>query len=341
MQKRELWGWISRPFAAGLAAGVLLLTAPLLAVEKSQAAQVPELLPANPAASETPGVEVREGWDRGRTVDVLLESGQVEQMTMAEYLWRVVAAEMPATFEVEALRAQAVCARTYTLWKMGKGQHEGADLCDDSACCQAYTTHQEAEERWGDLAEAYTHRIMAAVEDTDGQVLVYEGKPIQAVFFSSSISSTEDAAEVWGSSLPYLVPVDSPEGEEVPNYHSTVVLTAEELRQLVQAGNAGITLSGDSSGWIGDVSYNSSGRVASLRVGSVTLSGGAARSLFGLRSACFEVEESDGVFTFSVTGYGHGVGMSQYGANAMAKKGSTWEEIVQHYYTGITIQQGV
>lgn len=340
MQKTEIRAWICRPFAAGLIAGVLVLLLPLLAAGKSGAAEPqPQLLPASP--SEPPALSAEESWDGEQTVWVQMESGGVEELTLTEYLWRVVAAEMPASFETEALRAQAVCARTYTLWKMEHGAHENADLCDDSSCCQAYITREEAGERWGEQAEEYTRRIAAAVEDTDGQVLTYEGEPILAAFFSSSVSATEDAAAVWGSSLPYLVSVSSPEGEEVPNYHSTVTLTAEELRALVEESGLGAALSEDPSEWLGEVSYTASGRVAELGVGGVTLSGGAARTLFGLRSACFAVEEADGVFTFSVTGYGHGVGMSQYGANAMAREGEGWQDIVSHYYTGVTIQRGI
>jgi len=118
-----------------------------------------------------------------------------------------------------------------------------------------------------------------------------------------------------------------------------VTLTAEELRALAEKSGMGITLTGKPSTWLSGITYNASGRVAELSVGGITLSGGAARSLFGLRSACFTVEESNGVFTFSVTGYGHGVGMSQYGANAMAKQGSGWREIVEHYYTGVAIEK--
>lgn len=333
----ELWAWLSRPFAAGFLAGVLILLLPLLVVEDSEAAEVPQLLPSAPIVSTSPAP--RGSWDEGQTVRVLVESGGVEEMTMAEYLWRVVAAEMPATFEEEALKAQAVCARTYTLWKMAANLHEDGDLCDKSACCQAYITREETAERWGSLADAYTERIADAVAATDGCILTYEGKPIQAVFFSSSVSATEDAAAVWGNSLPYLVSVTSPEGEEVPNYRSTVTLTAEEVRQLVKSSGLGADLSGKPSKWFADVTYTDSGRVGSLKVGGVTLSGSAARSLLGLRSACFEVEEDNGVFTFSVTGYGHGVGMSQYGANAMARAGSTWQEIVSHYYTGVSVVQ--
>lgn len=336
MQKTELFAWLVRPFVAGLLAGVLVLLLPLMLIGEGEAEELPSLLPASPSISPSGGGE--ELWDEKQTVRILTESGQVEELTMQEYLWRVVAAEMPAKFELEAMCAQAVCARTYTLWKAGTNAHENADLCDNSACCQAYITPEEAAGRWGSLTEVYTKHIASAVEKTDGQILTYEGRPIQAVFFSSSAPETEDAAAVWGGSLPYLVSVSSPEGEEVPNYYSSVVLTAEEVKALVADSGLGIKLAGDPSGWIRNVSYTGSGRVAELEVGGVTLSGSAARSLFGLRSACFEVIEDEGTFTFSVTGYGHGVGMSQYGANAMAAEGKTWQEIVCHYYTGVTIQ---
>lgn len=313
---------------------------PLLAMGEMEPEPIPLLLPVTVAAPPAPVSTVPvELWDEGQIVRILLETGEAEEMTMAEYLWRVVAAEMPAAFEEEALRAQAVCARTYTLWKMEQGIHDGADLCDSSGCCQAYTTRAEAAARWEEDAAYYTQRIAEAVFSTDGQIITFEGNPIQATFFSSSASSTEDAAEVWGTGLPYLVSVPSPEGEEVPNYRSVVTLTAEELRKLVEQRGMGIKLTGKPSTWLSGITYNASGRVAELSVGGVTVSGGAARSLFGLRSACFTVEESNGVFTFSVTGYGHGVGMSQYGANAMAKQGSGWREIVEHYYTGIAIEK--
>lgn len=329
-----------RPLAAGVLAGLAVLLLPLTAVGARVREPSATLLPETASPSPSPQADGTQSRDQAQSVRILLEDGEIEELTLAEYLWRVVAAEMPAGFEEEALRAQAVCARTYTMWKMGRATHEGADLCSSSACCQAYTTREAACARWGELAQTYTRRIASAVEDTDGQLIVYDGQPIQALFFSSSVSSTEDAAQVWGNSLPYLVPVSSPEGEEVPNYRSTVTLTAQQLRTLVEQSGMGISLTGDPAGWIGNIRYNSSGRVEELTVGGAAVSGGAARALFGLRSACFEVTQAEGVFTFSVTGYGHGVGMSQYGANAMAKQGSSWEEIVCHYYTGVEIRRG-
>ncbi len=338
MQKNEAFGSLRRPFIAGLALGLLVFLLPLFTLSGGR--EPAPLLPPgqeSPALSTAPVVET---WDSGHTLRVLLEDGTVSELTMADYLWRVVAAEMPASFEPAALEAQAVCARTYSLWKLAGGTHQedGADLCADSGCCQAYIDPSEAEERWGEQAAAHTVRIAAAVSATDGQYLSYGGKPIQAVFFSSSTAVTEDAAAVWGSALPYLVSVDSPEGEEVPNYRSTVTLTAEEVESLAAEAGLDADLTGEPAQWLTDMSYTASGRVAELKLGGVALSGGAARTLFGLRSACFTVTEAEGVFTFSVTGYGHGVGMSQYGANAMAKEGHGWQDIVTHYYTGVTVE---
>ena len=337
MQNSTFFRQFKRAFAIGLAMGVSLFLLPLLMLPGQENGAL-DLLPPDPTPVLTPAPTPAPGkWDSAQMLDVLLDDGTVAEMTMADYLWRVVAAEMPATFEPEALKAQAVCARTYTLWKMEGGKHQevGADICGDSSCCQAYIGPAEAADKWGAQTEDYTAKIAQAVAETDGQVLTYEGKLIQAVFFSSSTDSTEDAAAVWGNSLPYLVSVESPEGEEVPNYRSTVTLTSAQMQEL--AKTVGATLPKDPSQWLTGISYTASGRVAQLVFGGITLSGGAARSLFGLRSTCFAVEEQDGTFTFSVTGYGHGVGMSQYGANSMAKEGATWQDIVSHYYTGVSI----
>jgi len=337
------------PFLTGLALGAALLLLPLAALGDAPRAEggqpAPGLLtlPAVPTPAAVPEPSPGE-WDGAQTLRVLGRDGQVDEMTMADYLWGVVAAEMPASFEPEALRAQAVCARTYSLWKLQAESHkeDGADICADSSCCQAYLAKEDAAQRWGQgAASAYTAKIASAVADTDGQVLTYDGGPIQAVFFSSASGATEDAEAVWGKALPYLVSVDSPEGDEVPNYRSTVTLTADQIKKTAAEAGLGADLSGEPSKWFANLTHTASGRVASVELGGVALSGGAARSLFALRSACFDVSEQDGVFTFSVTGYGHGVGMSQYGANAMAKSGSGWRDILSHYYTGAEIQTGL
>ena len=332
----------TRIFAAGVLMGVAtLFLFPLLALGQAEGEQgLLETLPANPTPVVSQNAQAEETWDNRQKVRVLVGEGKVEEMTMADYLWRVVAAEMPASFEPQALRAQAVCARTYSLWKMGANAHKDqeADICADSGCCQAYIDPQKAKENWNDNAQSYTEKITQAVSDTAGQVMTYDGKPIQAVFFSSSTASTEDAQAVWGNSLPYLVSVSSPEGEEVPNYYSTVTLTREEVEKKVKEAYPDADLSGDPAGWLSGMTLTASGRVGSMKVGGVELSGGAVRTLFGLRSACFQVTYQENQFTFSVTGYGHGVGMSQYGANAMAAQGSSWEDILKHYYTGVEIE---
>ena len=180
--------------------------------------------------------------------------------------------------------------------------------------------------------------MQQAVADTDGQVVLYDGAPIMAVFHSSSAGATAGIGEVWTAELPYLVSVKSPEdSDSVPNYYSVNTFTAEEFRATFQKAHPEAKLSGDTSGWIRDVVLTDAGRVSSAVVGGVTVTGKELRSLYGLRSTAFTVEADGKSVTFHVTGYGHGVGMSQYGANELAKEGKTWQEILQWYYTGVTI----
>ena len=275
--------------------------------------------------------------DKGRTVRLQTKEGPVVELTMADYLWGVVAAEMPATFEEEALKAQACAARTYTAVLQNSAKHPEADICGDSTCCQAYIARSAAEARWGLNAQEYGEKIDRAVAQTDGLGILYEGKPIQALFFSSAAGRTVDAVEVWGNPVAYLKSVDSPEGEEVPNYRTQITLSAEEVKALTLEAYPGADLSGDPASWFGQASRNEGGGVISVPLGGVTLTGKQVRALFSLRSACFTVAWDGERFTFDVTGYGHGVGMSQYGANAMAKGGSSFQDILTWYYTGAEV----
>ncbi|MCF2597086.1 stage II sporulation protein D [Pseudoflavonifractor phocaeensis] len=279
--------------------------------------------------------------DRGRAVRLQKTDGTIVELSMADYLWGVVAAEMPASFEEEALKAQVCAARTYTVLKQNAAseKHPGADICGDSTCCQAYVERAAAEARWGLNAGEYGEKIDRAVAETDGLGILYQGQPIQALFFSSAPGKTVDAVEVWGRNVDYLTSVDSPEGEEVPNYRSQVVLTAEEVKKLVLADYPGADLSVDPGSWFGRASRNEGGTVSSILLGGVTLTGSQVRTLFSLRSAAFTVTWDGTEFTFDVTGYGHGVGMSQYGANAMAKEGKTFRDILTWYYTGTQVDQ--
>ena len=275
--------------------------------------------------------------DSARTLRVL-DGDTVTEMSFSDYLQGVLRAEMPASFQEDALRAQAVAARTYTYYKMSSGGNHGdtADICTDHTCCQAFLGKDRAAENWGKNAERYEAKIENAVSATDGQVMLYGGAPILAVFHSSSAGETWNSGEVWAQDLPYLQSVSSPEGEGVPNYYSTVELTEAEFREKFLAARPEADLSGPASGWIRDPVMDGV-HVESVTIGGVSVSGPSVRSVFGLRSASFTAEAGDGKITFYVTGYGHGVGLSQYGANAMAEAGSTWREILEHYYTGVTI----
>lgn len=275
----------------------------------------------------------------GHTLRIQGSDGQVTEMDLNEYLWGVVAAEMPASFSQEALKAQAVAARTYALHRGPTQNHPDADLCTDYACCQAWIAKDTAQGNWGDNALAYTNKITTAVADTGNQVILYNGQLIDAVFHSSSASATQDAVEVWGNSVPYLQSVDSPEGEGVPNYQSEVTMTAQEFKDAFLAAHAEAVLEGDPTAWIGEIQRTDGGSVHTITIGGVTVTGAQARQIFSLRSATFDVSCSGDTFTFAVTGFGHGVGMSQYGADTMAKAGKTYQEILLHYYTDVTVAE--
>lgn len=241
--------------------------------------------------------------------------------SLEEYLVGVVAAEMPADFEPEALRAQAVAARTYTLYCARSGKHADADVCTDYRCCQAWRDGEDA-------------RIRDAVYGTAGQVLQFAGQAAFTAFHSSSAGFTEACGAIW-SALPYLVSVASPESaESVPNYVSTVSVGAEEFRAALLAACPEADFSAPPEGWVGELRRDESGRVSAVMLGGAAFSGVKLREIFGLRSTAFTLSCADGVFTFTVTGFGHGVGMSQYGANVMAMDGADYRAILAHYYPG-------
>ena len=315
--------------AAGLVLTVLLFGGAYLAA--GGPAAEPE-----PAAPETAAVH------HDRDVTLTIQDGDTtEQMTLERYLAGVVRGEMPASFEMEALRAQAAAERSYVYYQLAAGRkdaHPDADFCTDHTCCSAYLSETAAREKWGGDFAPWNTRVEQAVSDTDGQVVLYNGRPILAVFHSSSAGRTAAAGDVWSGDLPYLVSVDSPEGEEtVPNYYSTVTFTAAEAKEKLLAAHPELKLSGTPDRWFGAAAENGSGRVETVSVGGTDIEGTELRRIFGLRSACFTVAADSESVTFRVTGYGHGVGMSQYGAEQLAKAGKTWQEILAWYYTGVTI----
>ncbi len=321
-----------RSMAAALVLTVLLFGGAYLAAGKER---VPETQEGDAQEQSVRG-------QRDSAVFLAVKDGEtVENMALDQYLRGVVRGEMPASFQLEALKAQAAAERTYVYYQLAAGRkeaHPDADVCTDPACCNAWLSEAAAREKWGEDFDGWESRIGEAVAATDGQAALYAGQPILAVFHSSSAGKTAEAGDVWSGDVPYLRSVDSPEGEEtVPNYYSAAAFTAAEAKALLAQAHPELTFSGGPDKWFGAVERDDSGRVSTVEVCGAPLRGVEVRRIFSLRSACFTVDAAADKVTFRVTGYGHGVGMSQYGANELARQGKTWQEILMWYYADITI----
>lgn len=261
----------------------------------------------------------------------------VRQLTLQEYLVGVLLAEMPSSFGEEAMKAQVIAARTYTLRKLEQSKHETFDLCSQSACCQAWIDGTALAEKLGSAWQASLQKAQKAVDDTEGKVLLYGGSLIEAVYFSCSGGMTEDAAAVWGSEVPYLKPVMSPGEDHAPRALSQVRVPLSQFQQLLTAENPAVSLGENSVSWFGTVIKTPGDGVYAMEIGGERFLGTRLRSLFGLNSTRFTVAVEADAVVFEVSGFGHRVGMSQYGANAMAESGKTCEEILLHYYSGAEI----
>ena len=268
------------------------------------------------------------------------KTGEVEEVAIDTYLVNVVSAEMPADFEIEALKAQAVVARTYTIYKIQNKKHDNADICDDSACCQAWVSKEERFARWEEsVRESNWQKIEQAVSETKGKIITYEGKPINAFFHSNSGGKTEIPVNVWGGTgYPYLQVVETSGEDNYTQYNSEVVLSNEELLEKLKVNYSDISIDFNNNDELKILEYTDSGRVKTVKFGNHNLSGTETRSLLGLRSTNFEIIKENGNIKFSVEGYGHGVGMSQTGANTLAKEGKSYEDIINHFYIGVVIQ---
>ncbi|MCM1024621.1 MAG: stage II sporulation protein D [Prevotella sp.] len=288
----------------------------------------------------------RDGADVSENLKVLdFTSGQVIELSLREYVIGAVLAEMPASYHEEALKAQAVAARTYAVRQREKQSVSpdpelmGADISNDSTKYQAYFTPEQAKAFYGSGYGVYLEKASAAVDATGSDVLVYKGEPIVAAFHSTSGGMTESAEVVWGSPVEYLVPVDSTEDEKSPSYLEETVFAEAELKARLETSLEDTDFGGDPADWLKIEERSASGTVVKMTAGGAELSGIDFRRIFSLRSTNFAVEYSAKGGTFSVTtkGSGHGVGMSQYGANAMANGGSDYKEILLHYYGGAEI----
>ena len=295
--------------------------------------------PETPAVTdgESDGLTAAEqtvSWDEETRVMVLSESGNIRQMRLSEYLMGVVLAEMPADFEEEALKAQAVVARTYTCKRMEHNKHGAAAVCMDSGCCQGFRDWEEYLAGGG--SQNSVDKIRCAVTSTDGQVLVYAGELIDATYFSCSGGSTEDAQAVWGTDVPYLQAVDSPGEEAAPRFEDRISYTPENFIRMT-----GVSGEGNPGTWFGPASYTDGGGVDTITICGQVFTGKELRGALGLRSTMFSISVSEGMIVIKTKGFGHRVGMSQYGAEAMALSGCGYEEILRHYYTGAVLMQQV
>lgn len=271
------------------------------------------------------------------------DTGEIEELPLDTYLLGVVSAEMPANFEQEALNAQALVARTYTIYSIvhNKNKHGDADICDDSGCCQAWISKEDRMARWDEAErENNWRKIEIAVNTTAGKIITYNGEVIDAFFHSNSGGTTEAPVNVWGgTNYLYLQSVETAGEDAYSQYSSEVVLTKEELKNKILAKHTDFSIDYSQSDCIQILEYTESGRVKTIKIGNLNLSGVEVRTLLGLRSANFEVSIDGDNIKFAVKGYGHGVGMSQTGADSMAKQGSNYEEIVKHFYTGVEITE--
>ena len=290
--------------------------------------------------SEQPAPTPEYAYTKYNTISLLhKKTGEVEQVPIDEYLVNVVSAEMPADFEVEALKAQAIVARTYTIYKAQNKKHENADICDDSTCCQAWINKEDRLAKWEESKrESNWQKITDCVNQTKGKIIVYGNQPINAFFHSNSGGVTETPVNVWGGGdYPYLQSVQTAGEEGYTQYNSEVTLTRDELIEKLKANYADISINFDDDNDLKIIENTESGRVKTVKFGNHNISGVETRTLLGLKSTNFEITKENEKIKFSVKGYGHGVGMSQTGADAMAKQGNNCEEIIKHFYTGVTI----
>ena len=289
----------------------------------------------NPPKGEPAVIQQTEPTDKPQPtqqrIPVLKNDGTIHDMDLEEYLVGVVLAEMPAEFELEALKAQAVVARTYALKRMTTGnKHPQNAVCTDPACCQAY---RETDAFLQDGNAEQLQKIRLAAQETKGRVLLYNGNLIEATYYSCSGGRTEDAQAVWGAEIPYLQSVESPGEESATHYIDTVQFSAAEFSRLLDR-----ELPGNPATWIGDVSYTEGGGVDRIYIVNQEYQGTQLRRLLDLRSTAFVITAAGDTVTITTKGYGHRVGMSQYGAEAMALTGSNYTQILAHYYPGTQLQ---
>lgn len=295
---------------------------------------------ATPPVTRLPNATVTPPTSQQIMVKVYRTASQkIESIPLETYIEGVVSAEMPAEFEMEALKAQALAARTYIVRRLKEGTFndvpKGAQV-EDTVKHQAYLDDAERKKRWGTMYEWKKQRIVQAVKDTSGMVLTYKGEPIDATFFSTSNGFTENADEYWNQSIPYLKSVASPWDRESPRFEEQKSISIGEFEQKL-----GVQLDqtvNTKGNWFTIVERTTGNRIGKIRIGTKEFSGREIRERLGLNSTAFSLERQGNTIWVTMRGYGHGVGMSQWGANGMAKRGKNAEQIVKYFYQGVTLQ---
>lgn len=281
---------------------------------------------------------VRQSMGDQPLIRVYLEESGVTEMALESYVCGVVAAEMPASYHLEALKAQAVAARTRAVKQMNGGgckTHPEADICGSSQCCQGYAGMRECRTKWGEETTYYRQRILEAANATKDELLHYDGEPITVMYHAMSGGKTEDVQAVFSQSLPYLVSVESRGEEDARGFYTDVSFSFEEMAEKLNANVGGLKVSPEELRQTFSVEeYTASGRVATVQIGQRYLPANQLRQALDLRSTWFSFSSDGEGITFHQRGYGHGVGMSQVGANSMAAQGQTYTDILQHYYPG-------
>lgn len=267
------------------------------------------------------------------------ENGKVEKTDVKEYTVGALAAEMSMDNHDEALKAQAVACYTYALYckeNADRDELNGADISDDSKVHQGYLNKDARKEKWGEKYDEYENKAERIAEEVLGKKITYNGKPILAAYHELCGGKTESAKTVWGEDIPYLQAVTSDGDRLSPNLEKTITMKKNKFEAAIKQID-GIELSNDAEDWLGKIDRTDTGFVKSVEIGGTRVDGNDIKKALSLSSRCFTITYNQGKFTVKTTGNGHMVGMSQYGADYMARQGSGWQEILKHYYTGITV----
>lgn len=295
------------------------------------------LVATNGNGSGSPAVSTMASIDLMPTFKVKnIQTEEITEMSANDYIFSVVAAEMPALYETEALKAQAVAAYTFALYRANENKEKDYDITTDSKTDQAFVSREAIREKWGEKADEYEAKIRDAIKAVENQKITYNGQIILSSYTAISAGKTESSEIVWGTALDYLVPVQSMGDLLCPDYLSSASFSVEEIKEKLCAPN---NIESEYTTWFASPQISESGTVISMDFGGTSLSGAAIRDALGLKSASFEVSFSENVFYFSVRGYGHLCGMSQYGANYMAMQGSSYKEILTWYYKDCTVEE--